>query len=388
MKKIKVLHVIGTKLQGGIATVIYNYQSHLKCEDIQMDYLIFAEGDPGRLYEKVINLGSRVYVLPALKNLRLFKIIYEINKFMKETGGQYDILHLHSVNIGFLCFPLARKYGVRHLIAHSHATEFSDKRLNAARNKILCMGIRRRAEIKMACSKAAGEFLYGKEYMKDVIVLKNAVDCGRFAFCPKARERVRKELELEGQFVLGNIGRFSRQKNHAFLIEIFEQVVALCANAALLLIGDGPLKEQVVSLVEQKKLNSKVHFLGYQEKVSDFMQAMDLLVLPSLFEGLPVAGIEAQAAGLPCIVSTAVTEEMDVGLTTYLDLDSGSRVWAEKIMEMRNVDKREKNKYENIDMKSVERRKQGRELVSLAGYDIEVEAEKLRKFYLGIDDHC
>lgn len=365
---VKVLNIIGKRPTGGIGAFTYNYQSHInKNNKIQIDYLLFDDKQDGEFDRKVKAIGSKVYVLPALKNFRLFSIWKKIDLFMKYYGRHYDVLHLHSVNIAFMYFASARKYGVKNLIAHSHATVYSDKKLNALRNKILCLNLKRLANHYLACSKAAGEFLFGKESIENVIVFNNAIECDKFRFFDNIREKIRKELGIEKSYVIGHVGRFCEQKNHAFLIEIFEKCLEYRENAVLLLVGDGPLKENIERIVKKKGIQDRVKFLCIRNDVNYLLQAFDVLVLPSLFEGLPIIGIEAQASGLPLVVSDVITRELKILDVEFISLKNDLSVWANKIINS-NSQNREK----------------AYELVRKSGYDINVEANKLADFYMKI----
>lgn len=365
---IRVLNIIGKRPTGGIGAFVYNYQQHMNRKDIKIDYLLFDDEDNGAFDEKVKQLGSTVYVLPALKNIRFFLLWFKIDEFMKAIGKNYDIIHLHSVNIAFMCFPIAKKYGVSNLISHSHATVYSDKPINAFRNKILCLNLMKQANVYMACSKAAGEFLYGKENIENVIILNNAIECDRFKFRDTIRNEYRKKLDLENKFVIGNVGRFCEQKNQLFLIDIFLACLEKNANSELLLIGDGPMKCEVEDKVKKFGIENKVKFLGVRDDVDKILQSMDVFVLPSLFEGLPVIGVEAQASGLPLIISDTITRELNLGNVTYVSLDESPKYWAKKILEC-NLKIDRMVQYQNV---------------SNLGYDIKKEANKLYEIYTNL----
>lgn len=362
---IKILNIIGKRPTGGIGSFTYNYQSHFNCEDLKIDYLLFDDESKGSFDEKVKSIGSTVYILPALKNIRLISLWIKINKFMKEIGKNYDIIHLHSVNIAFMCFPSAKKYGVKHLISHSHATVYSDKILNAIRNKILCRNLLKQANVYMACSIAAGEFLYGKQNMNKVVILNNAIECEKFKFSNKIQKEYRKRFNLENKFIIGNIGRFCEQKNQTFLIDIFLEYQKKNKNAELVLVGDGPTKKDVELKVRELGLSEKVHFLGIRNDIEKILQMFDIFVLPSLFEGLPVIGIEAQASGLPMVVSDTVTRELDLGNVSFISLNEKPEKWADAI----------------IKCKINEERAVAFKKVMDLGYEINIEAKKLKEHY-------
>lgn len=366
----KILYIMSNEPVGGVGTVVKNYQSHFHREKIKIDFIIFDPREDTPFNRTVKEMGAAVYTFPLLSLKNIVKIIILLQKFYKAHQGEYEIVHVHSPNIAWMCFWRAEHYGIKYRIVHSHSTLYSNKKIKAIRNKILCVPIKYLANIYMACSKAAGEFLYGKKNINKVIVVRNAIDCSKYRYDTQTRKRVRKELKLENKIVIGHVGHFNKEKNHTFLIDIFEQALQMRQDIVLVLAGEGSLKEFIIKKVKEKGLEEKVLFLGIRNDVNELLQAMDVLMLPSLFEGVPVTGIEAQAAGLPCIMSTNVSEEFNVGFISYLDLSESPKIWAEKIFEQ----------YGSTD------RMKGAELVAKAGYDINIEAGKLEKFYLQLYD--
>lgn len=367
---IKVLNIIGKRPVGGIGAFVYNYQSHFIEGVIECDYLLFDDSPSGPFDERVKALGSNVYVLPALKNSRIFIIWKRIFEFFKMIGYRYDIIHLHSVNIAFMCFPIAKRFGIKALVAHSHATVYSDKPLNAVRNKILCKNLLKQATNYCACSIAAGRFLYGDDNIHNVTVFNNAVDCQKFQFNDLIRQDVRKELGLSKKFVIGNVGRFCEQKNQLFLLDVFYECRRIQDNAFLLLVGDGPQIEQAKDKAKKLGLDNDVLFLGYRNDVEKLLQAMDIFVLPSLFEGLPVIGIEAQVSGLQMVVSDTITTELDLIGVEFVSLDADICEWAKCVLSY-------KSRYE---------RKKCWEVVTDLGYDINHESKRLVEYYLKLVD--
>lgn len=351
---------------GGVGSVVKNYQSHFERDKIQIDFIIFDPREDTPFNRAVRERGATVYTFPLLSVKNIGKLIVLIQRFYKTHQGEYEIVHIHSPNIVWLCFWNIRRYGVKFRIVHSHSTLYSNNKLKAVRNKILCLPIKGMTDIYMACSKAAGEFLFGKKNINKVIVVRNAIDCSRYKYDPQIRKKVRKELELEDKIVIGHVGHFNKEKNHTFLIDIFEQALQIKQNIVLVLVGEGVLKEHAIKKVKEKGLEDKVLFLGVRNDVNELLQAMDVLMLPSLFEGIPVTGIEAQAAGLPCVMSTNVSEEFNVGFISYVDLSEGADIWAKRIFEQ----------YQVTD------RTQGVRRMTEAGYDIHIEAKKLQNFYL------
>lgn len=364
MKKTNVLNIIGKRPQGGIGAFVYNYQLNMNKNIIQMDYMIFNDKKEGDFDNKVKALGSNVYVLSELKNSRLFTIINEINNFFKENSKKIDIIHIHSANIAFICLPIAKRYGISKCIVHSHATKYSDKKLNAVRNYFLCKFIYRYSPTLFACSYAAGRFLYGKK--KPFKVINNAINITQFCFKEDLREKKRKELNLTNKFVIGNVGRFCNQKNHLFLLKVFKKIKTLQKNSVLMLIGSGEKMDVIKNFVIENNLKDDVLFLGQRNDVNELMQAMDVFVLPSLYEGFPVVGVEAECIGLPCFYSDTITTEIGLINSFFISLKENDDYWAKKIFEVCTNFNR---KREDLIMRSL-------------GYDIKQEAESLQNFYV------
>lgn len=368
MKK-RVLNIIGKRPTGGIGSFVYNYQSHFPDDAVGVDYLLFDDECSGEFDEKVRALGSNVYVLPALRNRRLLTLWKQVDRFMRDMSNEYSIVHLHSVNIAFMCLTSAKKYGIENLISHSHATVYSDKPLNALRNKVLCRNLSKQANIYLACSRLAGEFLYGKRMMDRVHVFNNAIECESYRFSQTRRDCVRGSFGWGNRTVIGHVGRFCEQKNQLFLLDVFKEYLKKDNDALLVLVGEGPKKTMALTKAKTLGVQESVIFLGQRNDVPDILQALDVLVLPSLFEGLPVVGIEAQASGLPVIASSAVTQELNIVGVEYIDLDASLDKWVEGILSAGNI----KSRADACDA------------VIAAGFDINKEAKRLYDFYLSLE---
>lgn len=367
-KQIRILHVVSSLSSGsGVMSVIMNYYRNINREKIQFDFLFFCQM-PNTFSKEINELGGNVYFLPKPTLTRFFTI-YKIYKwFFQENARKYKAVHLHEVYLNSFIFPLAKKYGVKQLIVHGHSTRYSDKKLNAIRNRILCLFIKKQANIYFACSKAAGEFLYGKRMINSdkFTVLKNAVDVDRFQYNQETRFKIRRETNIDEMFVVGHVGRFVEAKNHDFLLKIFVEIKNIKPNSVLMLVGDGPLLDYIKFQVEKLGIGDSVLFLGMKKNIEEYMQAMDVFVMPSLFEGLPVTGIEAQAAGLPCFLSDTITRELAIANVHFLSLTIKADEWAGEIIKCSNnfVRKDTKNELTN------------------AGFNIKYEAKRLEKLYM------
>ena len=270
--------------------------------------------------------------------------------------------------MGYYALQSARSAGIPVRIAHAHNTRIiRDYKYPL---KLVCKALLPGAATDYwSCGRDAGIYYYGKKRWEESgFILHNAIDLERFRYQPEIRDRIRKAHGLENAFVIGHVGRFNLQKNHTRLLDIFASVAGMLPEARLVLIGTGELEEATREKAGALGLADRVLFPGQMPNVNEWYQAMDCFVLPSLFEGLPVVGVEAQAAGLPCFFSGRVTDEILLGPDACrIPLEEGNEVWARKILACRE---------------SGRDRAQGAELVRQAGYDICEEARKLQEIYL------
>lgn len=313
---------MGKMVGGGLEAVVMNYYRHIDREKVQFDFVVDEDSTLVPRGE-IEFLGGRVFTVPPYQHV--FAYQKALVRLFREQG--WEIVHSHENALSVFPLRAARRAGVPVRIAHSHSTS---GRGEPARNAIKWV-LRRLANVypthRMACSRHAGEWLFGRG--ADFDVLRNAIELDRFWFDPRARAEVRAELGIpDDQLVVGHIGRFVTQKNHAFLLEVFGRVVRGGADAALVLAGDGPLRPEVERKAEEMGLSGRVHILGQRGDANRLYQAFDVFCLPSLYEGLGIVAVEAQAAGLPCVLSTEVPREADVtGAARFLPIDNPS-VWA------------------------------------------------------------
>lgn len=317
-------------------SVIMNYYRHMDRSKIQFDFLCFIPCEES--YEKEIkHLGGGVFFIP--KPEISIGGTAALRKFLSEHGTQYVCLHNHEVYLTFLLQPLARKSGIPYFIIHTHATKFSDSVPKAFRNGLLCLPIhvlkyQESSGVKcFACSRAAGTFLYGKRMVEEgkVHILPNAIDIEKFKFDRQIRRKIRREMKIENNFVIGHVGRFEAQKNHVFLIRVFQKLIRVRPDAKLLLIGSGSLENELLKLAKETLPEDTVFFLGECKNVSDLMQAMDVFVLPSFYEGLPVSCVEAQANGIPCIISENVSSEVRLNGNVYFENIRNIEPWVSRL---------------------------------------------------------
>lgn len=365
-KPIRVLQILGIVAGGGVEAVIMNYYEHIDKNQVQFDFVVH-DNSPVDITEKVEAMGGKVYkVTPYTKNVLAF--MYDVYKIIKKN--HYTIVHSNMNTLSvFSLFP-AWMAGVPVRILHNHSTSVPSETKRNIMKMILRPFAKLFANRYFACSKLAAEWMYGKNSVESgkVTIIHNAIDLKKYAFDQAKRDRIRKELGIENKFVIGHVGRFMYQKNHEFLIDVFSEVVKCEPNAALLLIGDGPLKSQIMQKVKNLHIEDKVYFLGLRSDVQDLYNAMDLFVLPSYYEGLPVVGVECQANGLPTLVSTNVTKELYLtDIISYINLSDGIAVWRKNIILKVN--------------KKIETRQNTYIQMENAGFNIKVESVKLMNIY-------
>lgn len=364
---IRVLHFVSTPaIWSGVMSVIMNYYRHINHTLVQFDFMFFSHCE-NSYDEEIISYGGRIYyVKKPGSSLTAAK---ELNDFFKKHEGRYQWLHNHEVYLSFYLQKMVIRYNLGSFIIHSHATRYSDKWLNARRNQILCYPIKFMKCNRIACSKAAGSFLFGREmvHQNKVFILYNAIDCKKYQYNQKKREELRDYLGLQEKFVIGHVGRFEKQKNHKFLIESFKILKKQSPDSALILIGSGSLRMLMERKVKDAGLEDDVFFLGQQDNSYDWYQAMDMFWLPSFYEGLPVVAVEAQASGLPCFLAETITEEVELLDTTRrLSLKKGPEFWAAETCKQQDRIRRDEAwcKVEN------------------AGFGIESASEALQCYYM------
>ncbi len=327
---IRILHVVSSLGVGsGIMSCLMNYHRHINRQDINFDYLSFRETD--NTYEKEIEaLGGRIYRCkkPALSQ----DFFQELDAFFTAHQGEYEIVHCHPIYCTAFFASLAKRHGVSHVIQHSHTTKFSDKTKSAVRNAVINTVFGRCATDYAACSEEAKSLFWWKK-KAEVRLIPNAVDYGRFAYSEEKRRALRDAFGIpQDAFVIGHVGRFCEAKNHTFMLKVFSEYHHTHPHARLFLVGDGPLEGQIRQQIAGLSCEQNIIFAGRHANVEDFYNVMDVFLFPSVFEGLGIALLEAQASGLPCITSNQVPSTADVtGTVRFLSLQAGESVWSYEI---------------------------------------------------------
>ena len=312
----------------GVMNVIMNYYRIIN-NNIQFDFLYFRDSENS--YEKEIEqLGGECFKISSPKNIYIFK--KELNHFCLEHEN-YNVVHIHDAIFAKLMYKTLKKNGVKNVIVHSHATKYSDKRISELRNYLICKNIVKYADQLFACSELAGKFLFKD---KEFYIMKNAINPAKYQFSEEIREKMRKELKINNQLVIGHVGAFVNQKNHTFILNVFKEYLSKNSNSLLLLLGDGPLFDKIKQKSIDMGIYDNVIFLGKRNDVSSLYQVMDIFLLPSLYEGLPMVGVEAQCSGLPVIFSSEITKEVKIGKTSFINLSDPIEKWINQIVLLKN----------------------------------------------------
>ena len=362
---IRVLHVIGSMNRGGAETMIMNLYRHIDRNKVQFDF-VENSSEPAAFDEEIIRLGGQIYRCPHYNGKNHSFYVKWWNDFFKAHPNQYQIIHGHLGSTAAIYLAIAKKFGI-YTVAHSHNSG-TDRGAKTLLYKVMSYNTRNVADYFFACSTPAGIDRFGNKIVRGghYSLLNNAIETDAFVYGDSVRKGLRRQLGLADELVIGHVGRFNPQKNHPFLMDIFAALLKKEPNAVLLLVGGGEdmakiqVKAQALGIVE------RVRFLGVRSDVAELMQAMDVFVFPSLYEGLGIALIEAQAAGLPCVVSDTIPHE--AYLTDLVDSESLSAPadkWAEKILEKRAIPRTDR-----------------RAEIAAHGFDITTEAVKLQEFYL------
>lgn len=370
MSIIRVLHITEKLQSAGIESFIMNLYRRIDRSKVQFDFLVLR--NEHEFYEDEINaLGGKKYFIESKKKNTLLRIYEEsrlLEKFLKEN--HYDIVHIHyTTPLRAPYLEVLKNVGVKTRIYHSHSAYVQGKGFvksliyDYMRKKIEKFGTH-----FFACSKVAAEWIFSKGVLSQnkAEIIYNGIDSHKFSYNETARNEIRSQLGIEGKKVLIHTGRFLEQKNHSFVVDVFANLKKKCPNSVLLLLGMGPLQNLIRQKVHTMGLDDDVLFLNVKPDVYNYLCAADCYIMPSLYEGLPVAAVEAECSGLPSVLSTNITKE--VALTEnvfFVDLKESIEKWSDVIIKAWDI-----------------QRKDCSDRVSSCGYDVHNVAEKMQLFYL------
>lgn len=376
-KPIRVLQVLTIMNLGGAETMIMNYYRHIDKTKVQFDFLLHRE-DKGFFDDEIESLGGKIYRMPPISPKNYFLYKKKLNLFFSEHP-EYKIVHSHLNALSSIILSVAKNKNIPYRIAHSHLAVESmmlkkifkkntdiKATLKDSVQSLIRGKVTKVATHFFACGEKAGDWLFGQKNRTKVTIINNAIHASSFSYNTIKADKIKEEFGLKNKKVIGHVGRFNEQKNHFLLIKIFNEIYKKDNNCVLLLIGNGNLKDKIKEEAKRLSIYKDIRFLGLRDDIPELLQGFDLFLFPSLYEGLPVTLIEAQASGLKIITSTTVTKEVDItGLITFIDLKKPELEWAESVLN--NINYNRKDTFNQI--------KEG-------GYDIFENAKNLQIFYL------
>lgn len=341
---------------GGVETFLMNYFRNINRKKICFDFINMY--DRLCFQDDILALGGKIYNIANVKKnpIQYFKQLTQVIK-----TNNYNIVHINMLSVANpLPIIVAHRLKVKNIIIHSHNANIPKGIIRKIMDKFNKYYLRFGTQY-WACSKLAGVWMFGNKAKFEVI--NNAIDTEKYKFDLKTRNEIREELDIKNEFLIGHIGRFSYQKNHDFIIDVFNEVQKSLTSCKLLLIGDGEIRKKIEKKVETLDINKNVIFLGNTNEVQRYLQAMDIFILPSRFEGLPVTGIEAQVNGLKCLFSNNITKEVDIS-NKCIFIENNIEKWKKAIVNNSSVDNHDRNiKFNEL-------------------YDIKIAAKELENKYI------
>lgn len=362
----------GSQIYSGVAAMIYEIYKNIDREKFQFDFVSPMKTTYEIKRKEIEEMGGNIIELDTKGNLlkRKTQLFIRLKRLIKER--KYDIVHINS---GVFFFNLqvafiAKISGVKRIIIHSHNGTNPKIKIKNKIAKILKPLLQFMGTDYLTCSEEAAKNMFTKKLIRNnrVITILNGIETDKFKFNQEKRNEYRKELKIEDKIVLGHIGRFMRQKNHKFLLQIFNELLKIKSNAVLLLVGEGELREEIEKQAKELGIYEKIMFLGLRKDIPELLSCMDVFVLPSFYEGLPVVGVEAQASGLPLVLSDFITKEVKISENVeYISLSQDADKWA---VEINNI--LDKQMHRDIAYKNVKEK----------GFDIKETAKKIEQIYL------
>lgn len=366
---IRILNLFTIMNRGGAETMVMNYYRTIDKNKIQFDFMVHRQ-ERGAYDDEIEAMGGRIFRMCPIYPQNLFRYQQMLKKFF-DNHPEYQILHSHMSELGYFAFKEAIKHNVPVRICHAHSSpnfkiESFKEKLKVLPREILARGMRKLSTDFFVCSKIAGDWLFGKKNENKFIMMNNAVNASSFAYDKKTADKIKSEMKWKNKIVVGHVGRLIIPKNHTFLIDIFQQFHVKHPQSILVLVGDGDQRENICNKIKKLNLEDSIILLGFRSDTANLYKAFDIFVFPSLYEGLPVSLVEAQSAGLSCIVSDTISTQAQI-LSNYsiLSLKDSPEIWVNE-MEKHLHDKRE-NTIVNI---------------KKAKFDIYSNVEWLTNFYL------
>lgn len=335
---VRILHILGNTQLGGAESRIMDLYRHMDRSVVQFDFVVHSK-EEGYFNEEIRKLGGRIFRVPRFRVLNYFSYCRAWKKLLQEHRdadgrSEFHMIQGHMTSTAAIYLPIARKCGIETTIAHARSAGV-DKGLKGILTRFLRCNLSKKADYLFTCSELAGISVFGKKAVEQgrTRFLPNAIDCQKFAPDPLVREKIRRELGIEKCYVIGHVGRFHYAKNHEYLLRVFAELVKRkTRDYVLLLLGEGSGMEDIRILSRELGIGDKVYFLGNKSNVNDYYQAMDYFVYPSRFEGMPGTIVEAQTAGLRCLMSDTICKEViATELVTTRSIREDPGLWADEI---------------------------------------------------------
>lgn len=380
---VRVLHVLGNTNLGGAESRIMDLYRHTDRNRVQFDFLVHS-GEEGFYEKEIRELGGRIFRVPRFRIYNYFSYRKALKEFFQKHH-EFALVQGHMTSTAAIYLPIAKKAGVKKTAAHARSAGV-DKGLKGIMTRFLRRNLADKADYLFTCSEFAGISVYGEKAVQEgkTIFIPNAIDCAEFTFDPEKRKKMCEELGLTDALIIGHVGRFHYAKNHEYLLRVFAELCRMSAGAGgstaetgadqnyhLILLGEGPLMEDTRKLAEELGVVDRVHFLGNHKNIADYYQAMDYFVYPSRYEGMPGTIVEAQASGLPCLMSDTICREVIVTeLVETMSIEKEPKVWAEGLQ--RRIDA--------LVSKQENREKYAAKMAA-AGFDVQAQAERMMRFY-------
>lgn len=355
------------EVKGGVESYVINLYRHCDRQKLQFDF-ISSNNKKMAYAEEIQDLGGRIFQIPrirdgAIAHYRGLHYVYSSQHY----AGAYYATGVKLLNLDF--FKYAKKYDVPVRVLHSHnSAQMPVSALDKWREENVEHRMDKYINTYFACSKEAGKWMFGS---RPYTVLSNGIDTQQFLYQQDKRSELRKQYRLDGKLVVGTVGRLAKEKNPFYILEIFAELKKINSNVVFLHVGDGPLRGQLEKKAQELEIENEYHFVGQTDRVTDYLNTMDVFLLPSKFEGFPIVLIEAQSAGLPCFVSNNITHDCKLTDRLYfLDINRKPSDWAYKVNQI------DPNK-----------RKDQSSIIVNAGYDIHQTAQKFQNYFLSASNH-
>ena len=367
---IRILLLFTIMDRGGAETMVMNYYRHIDRQKIQFDFMVHRE-QRGAYDDEIESMGGRIYRMPPIFPQNFMRYKRMLKEFFDEHD-EYQIIHSHMSELGYFAFVEAKRHGIPVRICHAHnAPDFKHENLIQYIKLIpryyFIRRIRHLTTDFFVCSHIAGLWLFGKKRESNFVFMRNAIETEKFLYNSDEANRTRQEFGVSSQRIICHVGRYNKQKNHSFLIEIFKEIREKDTDSVLLLVGDGDLKKEIEDKVAKLHLQRSVRFLGVRDDVPQLLKASDILLFPSYYEGLSVVLVEAQATGINCVVTDSLASETIIckNQMKLVSLQRSAKEWADIVLNEKS-----------------EKREHAIEILKEKGWDVGVNAKWLQDYYL------